>query len=345
MGVGGEGGEAIDLLENTQVEPCRLDVLESAEGLVVLGEDADDLFGGVVGCGDDATFDSVNQSGPVPFQEGKEGLCFWFLGDELLALGQHVFIATLGRALGLGIKDTHHLLAECFNLRMGFGVGVAIDLFEVLVKFLQGVKDTFVMSRLGKNMGDQWPVIDPHVSNDDTRVIAFGPESEQESGSAQLGVVGVELDVQQIVGVAIDGEIDVHPTSHLAFWFVILGHQYILFVDAHHAARTHCPKESGDGQEFITKATHPTIGCHFAHTQHLGRATVDAVGPLVQLQGCQMVIDRPARIGDQVRRQVGEGFVRAGGVVAVVAVHFYGLEFSLLIKVLFQAGLFQNLLR
>ena len=35
----GKGGEAVDYFKNTQVEPGTLDTFETAEGLVVLGED------------------------------------------------------------------------------------------------------------------------------------------------------------------------------------------------------------------------------------------------------------------------------------------------------------------
>ncbi len=72
MGVVGERGETIDLLKDTQVEPCRLNVLKTAEGLVVLGKDANDLFGGVVGSRDDAALDGIDQLGPVAFQELKD---------------------------------------------------------------------------------------------------------------------------------------------------------------------------------------------------------------------------------------------------------------------------------
>jgi hypothetical protein len=49
LGIVGEGGEAVNLFEDAQVESRALNVLEAAESLVVLGENANDLLGGVVG--------------------------------------------------------------------------------------------------------------------------------------------------------------------------------------------------------------------------------------------------------------------------------------------------------
>jgi hypothetical protein len=43
LGVFREGGEAIDLFEDTQVKARCVDILEAAEGFVVLGEDSDSL--------------------------------------------------------------------------------------------------------------------------------------------------------------------------------------------------------------------------------------------------------------------------------------------------------------
>jgi hypothetical protein len=64
LSIVGEGGETVDLFEDTQVQPSALNVLEAAEGLLVLGEDTDHLFGGLVGGGDVATLDGIDQPGP-----------------------------------------------------------------------------------------------------------------------------------------------------------------------------------------------------------------------------------------------------------------------------------------
>ena len=69
LGILGEGGEAIELLEDGQVALGIGDGLEAAEVLVVLVEAADDQFDGVVGCRDGAGADAVGQLGPVAFQE------------------------------------------------------------------------------------------------------------------------------------------------------------------------------------------------------------------------------------------------------------------------------------
>ncbi len=66
MGVVGEGNEAIDRLKDTQVEPCHLNVFEATEGLIVLSEDANDLFGGVVG--------GFHGRGNLAIEGGQKGL-------------------------------------------------------------------------------------------------------------------------------------------------------------------------------------------------------------------------------------------------------------------------------
>lgn len=73
VGIVGEGGEAIDLLENSEVEANGFNAFKAAEGFVVLSEDADDLFGGVVGRGNESTFNGIDQAGPMAFEKGKDG--------------------------------------------------------------------------------------------------------------------------------------------------------------------------------------------------------------------------------------------------------------------------------
>ena len=54
-GVVGEGGEAVELLEDAEEEVGGFEALEAAEGLVVLVEAADDALGGVVGGWDESS--------------------------------------------------------------------------------------------------------------------------------------------------------------------------------------------------------------------------------------------------------------------------------------------------
>jgi hypothetical protein len=60
-----EGCEAVDLLEDAQVQPGRGNSLETTKGLVVLSEMANDLLGGVVGGGDEMAINGIDQAGPV----------------------------------------------------------------------------------------------------------------------------------------------------------------------------------------------------------------------------------------------------------------------------------------
>ncbi len=83
---------------------------------------------------------------------------------------------------------------------------------------------------------------------DDTGVISLGAQSEEKGSGAALVVVRIDFDVQQIVGVAIDGEIDVHPALHFAVRLVVLWDQDVLFIYADHTTGTHSTKERSHRQ-------------------------------------------------------------------------------------------------
>jgi len=106
---------------------------------------------------------------------------------------------------------------------------------------LFGVEDALVVAGLGKDLGHDGSIVPPQVGNDDARTVAFGPQGQQKGSRALAGVVGIEGDVQQVIGVDIHCQVDVHPTLHLARRFVVLRHQDVLLVHAHHPARADNP--------------------------------------------------------------------------------------------------------
>ncbi len=59
MSIVGEGGEAVHLLEDGQIKACTFDGFKATKGLLVLGEDANDLLGVVVASGDVLTLDGT----------------------------------------------------------------------------------------------------------------------------------------------------------------------------------------------------------------------------------------------------------------------------------------------
>jgi hypothetical protein len=59
LSISGEGGEAVDLLKDGQIATSAVNILKATKGFVMLGEDADDLLGGVVGGRNEATFNGV----------------------------------------------------------------------------------------------------------------------------------------------------------------------------------------------------------------------------------------------------------------------------------------------
>jgi hypothetical protein len=165
LGIVGEGGETVDLLEHAQVESGAVDGLEAAKGLVVLGEDADHLLSGVVGGGDVMTFDGVDQVGPVAFQEVKDEGSVGHVSDEGLTSSQHPVIASLSRALGRGIEDMINLLPERIDLWVAVSVIRAVRFLEALVDLLQGVEDTLVVDRLWEDGDHDISVVDTHIGD------------------------------------------------------------------------------------------------------------------------------------------------------------------------------------
>ena len=59
LGILGKGGEAVDLLEDSQEEPGSVKGVEATEVLIVLVKTADNQFDGVVGARNDGTFDAI----------------------------------------------------------------------------------------------------------------------------------------------------------------------------------------------------------------------------------------------------------------------------------------------
>ena len=151
-----------------------MDVLEATEGLVVLREDADHLFGGIVGGWDVLVFDAIDQVGPVAFQEVEDDGGIWRLGGEGGSLCQHLLVALLGRAFGAGVEDVLDLFPERLDFRIAFGVAVSVGLFEHLVDGLQRVEDAFVVHGARKDLGDDVAIVHAHVGDDDARVVALG---------------------------------------------------------------------------------------------------------------------------------------------------------------------------
>jgi len=70
------------------------------------------------------------------------------------------------------------------------------------------MEDTLMVDRLGEDVRDNPLIVPAQIGDDDARMIApslrsgqaFGAQSQQEGVGTLLGVVGVELDVQQVVG-------------------------------------------------------------------------------------------------------------------------------------------------
>ena len=86
-----------------------------------------------------------------------------------------------------------------------------------------------------------------------------------------LVVVSIDGDMQQVIGVHIDRQVNVHPPLHFLRRLVVLGHQDILFVDADHAAGTDHTKERCDGQKFVSPGADPAVDGRLTDLQRLAQ--------------------------------------------------------------------------
>lgn len=86
LNVVGEGSEETSLLEDGQIDTCGLNILETAEGLVMPIEDADDLLSSIVGGWDMMALDGVDEFRVMMFQEVEETGGIGGSNDELFSL-------------------------------------------------------------------------------------------------------------------------------------------------------------------------------------------------------------------------------------------------------------------
>ena len=142
------------------------------------------MFGGIVRSGDVTAFDGIDQQGPMAFQEVKERCGVRPLRHESLPLSQHLVVAPLGRAFGARAEDAGDLVLESRHIRVAFGIVRAVDFFEALVNYLQGVEDALVVDGLGEDLGDDISVVNAHVGDDDTGVIAFCAQGQEEGAGS-----------------------------------------------------------------------------------------------------------------------------------------------------------------
>jgi len=60
-----------------------------------------------------------------------------------------------------------------------------------------------VVLRLGEDLGNERPVVHSQVRYDDPRMIPFGPQRQQKGMGTVLVTVGVDGNMQQVIGVGI----------------------------------------------------------------------------------------------------------------------------------------------
>ncbi|OQB24382.1 MAG: hypothetical protein BWY10_02620 [Chloroflexi bacterium ADurb.Bin180] len=155
------------------------------------------------------------------------------------APGQQGLVAILSHAFRLYLKDAHNLSTYCLGYGVLLGIVTTQCLPQVTADLLFSMKQALVMLCFGKHQGDDWTVVAAQIGDDHLRAIAFGPQRQQKGMGTLLCVVRVDGDVQQVVGVDIDGQVNVHPASPFAFRFVVFRHQDVLLVHADHPTGAH----------------------------------------------------------------------------------------------------------
>ena len=192
LGILGEGGETIELLEDGEVSLGMAGRLKAVEALIVLVKAADDALDGIVGGGDVVGADAVGECGPVAFEEVEDS-CGCRCGlHVVLALGEKGGAACVGQGGSVGVsggKEFVDLLLEARGWWVILGVAGAVDLFQEPLCGLERMEDALMMDGLGKDLGDDRAVVLAQVGDNDVRVIAFGAQGEQEGMGAEAGCV------------------------------------------------------------------------------------------------------------------------------------------------------------
>ena len=151
------------------------------------------------------------------------------------------------------VLERHRIGALCAVVRP---VGVA----HLRVPCLEGVEDALVVNRVRKDRRDGPIIIRAEVGHNDLRHIALGPQCQQE-GPRRVGAAHWrDRHVQQVVGIHIHRDVDVHPLPLFTSGLVVGRHFDPLFVHTHHPAAAHDAEECGDRQQLSAKLADPTVG-------------------------------------------------------------------------------------
>ncbi len=316
----GERGETIGQLKQMQILARRLDAVEAAHILVVLVKAADDQFHRVVGQGDEGVLHRVDQLGVVAFQEVEDALRFRHLGHILLFQGHHFPIAFVDRLLALGLEDFVDLFLQSHGFGMGLGVIVAVDLLDQSLRPLQGVEDALVMRCARENGLNGLGVVLIHIGDDDLGGVALGLERLQEGTSLSFAVVGVDVNMQQVIGEDVHRQVDVHPPPAFPLGLVVLGHQHPFLVYAHHATGTHYPKQGGDRQRLLPHGHGPSPQGDVRDAHHIGCSAIGRTQVQVDHHRPDHGVHRPGGVEAHPVGVIGESLTGTGRVETVAAI-------------------------
>ena len=129
-----------------------------------------------------------------------------------------------------------------------------VDFPDLSMPELERVKDTFMVCRLGKNRRNGGSVVLIQVRHDDLGAVAFRLQRQQKRLRARRTHMWKDGDVQQIIGVRINGDVDVQPISP-----TMTRHRHLhpLFINPDDATALHDPEQRGDQEKLSSKLTDP----------------------------------------------------------------------------------------
>ena len=122
--------------------------------------------------------------------------------DVVLTQGYDRGVTFRGQSQGFGVKDAIDLLLELRGFWMLRGIIRAVDVLDMPLCLLQSMKHAFVMYGLRKDLGDRRAVILAQIRYHNLRLVALGPQCQQERRGAILVIVAIDSDVQQVIGPA-----------------------------------------------------------------------------------------------------------------------------------------------
>lgn len=159
LGIFGERGKTVEFFEDSQVSLSRFNGVEAAEILVMVIKAEDNQLGDIVGSGDGFTTDGIHQFRPMFFDEIEDGNGSRGSLHVVISELDDLLVTRKGYFRGDYIEDGIDLLFKQLGFRVLLGIPWAIDIFDVFLDILQGMKYALMVFRVGKYLGNARAII------------------------------------------------------------------------------------------------------------------------------------------------------------------------------------------